>query len=156
VKKLFTGCHSQRFFPSDFWRLDFFDLRMSSMECLTPVAQELYNSVPWLWRTRRVFKFWKSPTSYYLHLVQLGNQHQIGTSQPRDGNHHAVKSLVPATQNSVVSPCQWLSLRTCGPPLEACAVRVRTHTPEHRTRVGEQRTRWLVTVAGKVGVRASD
>jgi hypothetical protein len=44
----------------------------------------------------------------------------LRTSEPRDGNHHVVKSLVPATHILVMCSCQWLSLRTCGPPLEAC------------------------------------
>jgi hypothetical protein len=47
---------------SDFWRLGFFGLRMSSMECPAPGSQELYDSIRWLWRTRRVSKFWKCPT----------------------------------------------------------------------------------------------
>jgi hypothetical protein len=40
------------------------------------------------------------------------------TGQPREGNHHVVKSLVSATQSSVISSCQWLSLRTCGAVLK--------------------------------------
>jgi uncharacterized 2Fe-2S/4Fe-4S cluster protein (DUF4445 family) len=33
---------------SDFWRLGFFGLWMSSMECPAPGSQELYDSIRWL------------------------------------------------------------------------------------------------------------
>jgi hypothetical protein len=63
VKRYCSQDVTRNYFSSDFWRLGFFGLRMSSMECPVSGSQELYYSIRWLWRTRRVSQFWKCPTT---------------------------------------------------------------------------------------------